>query len=231
METTRRDLSAAYGFVSTAGALTKGSVTADYSGFEAGSFSSYAPKRTLTVDPDGAAEALPVDEGIQAVSAATYAPGARGLSVKAGSIESTTINTEGTFGSRPAQESINKPDALLDEDQVSTHEKQAAKAHMTTVVRQMATPLVAITLSRAIEIGISLQAIEWTVFRFRDFRQTDLIFRVTVDATPAQALSFWDYLGEALDAWRDRLPAAKAEVLQDKISLEVLWRTRGPHAF
>lgn len=108
--------------------------------------------------------------------------------------------------------------------------KEPAKSHMSDAVWELVNPLIAITFFRASKVGIRLKGIEWTAFRFRDFRRTDLIYRVKVDSTTAQALMFWDYLGDALDSWGTRLPRYKARVLTDQISLEVLRSTDTKHA-
>lgn len=105
---------------------------------------------------------------------------------------------------------------------VSVSEQPTAKAQMTQLVQAIIKPLLAVTVYRAAECGIRLRKLEWSAFKFRDVKRTDLIYRVWVDANAPQALAFWDYLGEALESWTRRLPRPKSEALKG-LSVEVVW--------
>ena len=107
-------------------------------------------------------------------------------------------------------------DGAPDLSSVPVVEQPSAKAHITAAIRPLMEPLRAITVSRAAEVGIDLRKIEWTAFTFRDRKRTDLVFRVEVNATPSQAMAFWDFLGEALEAWSRHLPPSSARVLEDR---------------
>jgi hypothetical protein len=98
-----------------------------------------------------------------------------------------------------------------------------AKALMTTAIQPLVEPMEAIIQERVIESGIDLERMEWTVFKYKDQKRTDLILRIFVRANRQQALAFWEHLGERVDEWVGRLDTSSANLLIERLSIEVLW--------
>lgn len=107
--------------------------------------------------------------------------------------------------------------------ELQTSKAPQTHAYITSAVEPVMAPLEAIVRSKVAEVGIPLQKIEWTVFKYKDRKRTDLILRLFVRANRSQALAFWEHLGSCIDEWVERLPQAQADVLLERLSTEVVW--------
>jgi len=102
----------------------------------------------------------------------------------------------------------------------------AARNHssFTSRVRDMAIRLHAVVASRALQTGISILASQLDFEQDPDEETVTPILRVMLDASPAQALAFWDSLDTDLDRWLQHLDPPGRTVLETVLGLRIHWR-------
>jgi hypothetical protein len=99
-----------------------------------------------------------------------------------------------------------------------------ARVSLTSNLLPLSLPLQAIIISGAAEVGFPLERLEWTAFKYKDQKRTDVVLKVISSANRQQALAFWDFIGERVDDWITRISNRQVEILQDRLSFEIVWR-------
>jgi len=101
--------------------------------------------------------------------------------------------------------------------------ERQAKALLTSRVREVIQPLVAIAQTQALRSHLHVTSMVVRPFVDPDDDSRELILEIHVSALPAQGLAYWDGLGATLNTYRDTLPAATAAILGDRVSVHVVW--------
>lgn len=99
-----------------------------------------------------------------------------------------------------------------------------AQVSLTSTLLPLSLPLQAIVISGAAEVGFPLERLEWTAFKYKDQKRTDVVLKVISGANRQQALVFWEFIGERVDDWITRISDQQADILQDRLSFEIAWR-------
>ena len=102
---------------------------------------------------------------------------------------------------------------------------------MTSSVKQLVGPLVAIARTKALHASIEIASMELSVFLDPEDDSRELVLEIHTCALPTQGLAYWDSLGSAINEWRAKLPAALAEILAGRLAVHVTWAQMDPDAF
>lgn len=98
-----------------------------------------------------------------------------------------------------------------------------ARAFLTSRVKQLVGPLVAIARTKALRGAIEITSMELGVFVDPEDDSRELVLEIHTAALPRQGLAYWDTLGTAVNDWRGKLPSALAEILAERLAVHVTW--------
>lgn len=98
-----------------------------------------------------------------------------------------------------------------------------ARAFLTSRVKQLVGPLVAIARTKALRGAIEITSMELGVFVDPEDDSRELVLEIHTAALPRQGLAYWDTLGSAVNEWRGKLPSPLAEILTERLAVHVTW--------
>lgn len=91
--------------------------------------------------------------------------------------------------------------------------------------KELADSLSAIVLTRVNQDRFPVKAIQWSGYVDPEEGTAELVLTVTVLATSAQAMAFWDSVGDDIERMKEHLPDQGCALLDQHLAVEVDWST------
>lgn len=95
---------------------------------------------------------------------------------------------------------------------------------LTSAVRRLLTPLWAIVVSRALQVGFPVHKTVVSIFEDPTEQERKAVLRLASSASVSQALAFWDSLEPDLQNWLATLSENDRTTFITKLGLRIHWR-------